>query len=84
MVNGLNNSRRWTPAQGYMIGSSLVNLIRQGWQVAKANQLPSEGGPLYWEVALTRNGEALNVVVSDSPVMRGAVTGPLTQQSDAA
>ena len=84
MGNWLSSTQRWTPAQGYIIGASLKNLIRQGWQTTKAMRLQYEGQPLYWEVALRREGEALNVVVSDSPIVREIAASLSASSRDAA
>jgi hypothetical protein len=84
MSTWLSNTQRWTPVQGYIIGASLMNLIRQGWKTTKANQLQYEGQPLYWEVALRRGAEALNVVVSDGSIVREIAASLSNSAVDAA
>ena len=84
MGNGLNSSRRWTPAQGYVIGASLRNLIRQGWTLTNATRLPGEGQAIFWDVALRRDSEVLNMVVSDGPVMHELAAGLSKSALDAA
>ena len=84
MGNWLNSTPRWTPAQGYMIGSSLMNMVRQGWMPIKANRLAYEGQSVYWEVELRRNTEFHTVVVSDGPAVQEIMAGLSNSTRDAA
>lgn len=70
MINWYEAARHWTPQEGYATGDVLLDLLRDGWQVARLERAPQTGRALLYDARLERGRERLVVPVLDCPAVR--------------
>lgn len=65
--------RHWSRSQQYATGDILAGMINDGWFVETSTDAPHAGKAPMYNVVLTRDGEKLDILVLDSPVVRDLI-----------
>ncbi|HOA23325.1 MAG: hypothetical protein WBH90_10520 [Aggregatilineales bacterium] len=83
MLNWYLEPRHWSPSESYVTGDALIGLLRDGWQITRAERAPGAfRAPMYF-ATLERDAETMRVLVLDGPVVRELLRAPRFAQQPA-
>lgn len=72
--------RHWSPREGYATGDALLGLLRDGWQISRAQLAAGAFRAPVFQTTFRRDGEEMTVLVLDGPVARELVPLSATTQ----
>lgn len=86
MPNWYLEPRHWSPGEGYVTGDALIGLLRDGWEISRAERAQGVFRAPMYLTTLERDDEAMRVLLLDGPVVRELVRTrrPLEQAALAA